>query len=604
LKNNHSAWHAVLLTWQLLTPLEKKKGFFLSLGSAIVSLIDIIALIGVIPLVSLIIDPNLINTNPAITTLFLFVGEPEFKNFVYFFAIGSISLIVLSITLNLLVMWLTKIYRVACQDRLAKELVSKCVGAPYSWLLNQNSTTLTHYVSNDVLSWSSGGIHAIVAIIGHLTLLIFATIVVINFANFSGLFGIFIIGLIAASIMALIRPKITNLSLFKRTASAKSFSVASEFLGGIKDVKLSGRESTFIGNYLHKFNIYGEAMGKLKLLQAIPPLIMLLIGQSSIIIIALVLWSSGLSTGEIASQVALVLLVIGRMVPVITRLSGEFATLWNAIPNLEGIHKILDEIHLVSNHSNYVKESQSINNWKTVKLDNVSYRFENNDRMVISKLSLLIEKGKSYGIVGPTGSGKTTLIDIILGLLEPTEGLMMIDDKPLKANNIRNWQNRISYVPQNPTIMDDTLLANVCLGIPADEIDKRHASKCLIDADLSGILNELTLDGQLGEGGNWLSGGQRQRVCIARALYCRPKVLILDESTSALDILSENTIQQTLNNLDKDITLIMIAHRLSTIEYCDKIFVLDEGQIIDQGDYSFLIKNSSLFKKLALVKDL
>jgi len=354
---------------------------------------------------------------------------------------------------------------------------------------------------------------------------------------------------------------------------------------------------------LNKFNIYGEAMGKLKVLQSFPPLLMLLIGQSSIIIIALVLWSSGLSSGEIASQVTLVLLIIGRAVPVITRLSGEFATLWNAIPNLEGIHKVINEVNLYSKKINVNNPSLILNYWNIITIKNIDYQFEIDMPLVISDLSLKIRRGKSYGVVGPTGSGKTTLIDLILGLLIPSKGEISIDEIPLDENCIREWQNKISYVPQNPTIIDGTLIENVCLGVPVNEINRENAVKCLKDADLGSLLNEVSLDGRLGESGKWLSGGQRQRVCIARALYNNPEILILDEATSSLDTISENAIKNSLINLGSEITIIMIAHRIKTIRHCDEIFVIDKGKLKDKGDYSYLEKNSTLFKKLILANN-
>ena len=597
--NHGSAWQAILLTWQFMNSIERRKVFYLSLISVFISLVDVIALIGVVPLVGLIIEPETMSKNQAVNQIYLIFGQPEYDDFVLIFALGAISLIALGVTLNLLFMWLTKRFRVNCQNRLARDLVSKCVGASYLWFLNQNSTTLTLHVSNDVLTWSSGGINSIVSIIGHISLLTLTSIIVINFANLSGLFGILIIGLVAILVMTMLRPKIKSLSQFRRTAQAKSISVAREFFSGIKDVKLSGRETTFIDRYLYTFNIYGEAMGKLKILQAIPPLAMLFIGQASIILIALVLWSSNLSSGQIASQVTLVLLVIARAVPVVTKLSGEFATLWNSTPSLNGIRQILDEVSQFSIDNDFTIDVKPIASWEKIILDKVSYQYELNKPMVLSKVSILIEKGKCYGVVGPTGSGKTTLIDLILGLLDPSEGTIFIDNYHLKKENRRGWQNMIGYVSQNPTIIDGTLLSNVCLGIRPDKIDRSFAIRCLKSADLNDVLNEVTLDGSLGEDGKWLSGGQRQRVCIARALYKKPKILILDEATSALDTLSENAIQQTLNNLDSNITIIMIAHRITTIQDCDEIFVLKDGQIADKGDYSFLINNSSLFKKLA-----
>ena len=587
----------------MMNPMERRRSLMLAVATIFVSLLETVSLFGVMPLVSLIIEPTVIETNHQIAAIHGILGGPAYTLFVKIIAAGVITLLALNVGANLTLMILVKRFRVACQDRLAQHLVIRCVNAPYAWIVRQNSTTLAHYVLNDVLIWSSSGIHGIMAIISHLSFLLLVAGVVLWATHLTGLIGLLLIGSVVVTIMTLLRPKIRELSDFRRTAMARSFSFASEFLSGIKDVKLSGRAPAFVKVYGVTVNTYGNAIGKLKVLQSIPPLVMLFLGQSAVIGIALFLWGMGKSSGQIAAEMALVLLITARAIPATIRLSAEFGTLWNAIPNLTGIKTILTELDQAkateAPASHPAGAPTSFDTWTTITLNQIGYDYGNGRAAALTDISATLENGKSYGIVGPTGSGKTTLVDLILGLLHPTTGCLSIDGVALQRDRVGDWQNRIGYVPQSPLIADASLLENVAFGVPAKEADRDHAAQCLRMADLSDVLEDVTLDGPLGERGNRLSGGQRQRVAIARALYDRPDILVLDEATSALDTISEKNIKRALNNLHGNITTIMIAHSFSTIEHCDEIFVLEKGHLVERGTYSQLLQSSPLFRNLA-----
>ena len=205
-------------------------------------------------------------------------------------------------------------------------------------------------------------------------------------------------------------------------------------------------------------------------------------------------------------------------------------------------------------------------------------------------------------MVGSTGSGKTSTADIILGLLEPQKGELKVDGKIINNQNRRSWQKSIGYVPQFIFLADDTIFANIGFGYDANDINKDSVIKAAKAANLHDfIINELPMgyDTIIGERGVRLSGGQRQRLGIARALYHSPKVLVLDEATSAMDSITEKLIMNAINKLKRNTTIIVIAHRLTTIKNCDKIFLLDKGKLIDHGNYEYLIQSSELFNKFA-----
>ena len=359
----------------------------------------------------------------------------------------------------------------------------------------------------------------------------------------------------------------------------------------------------FIKIYGETFNRYGNAMGTLKLIQALPPLLMLFFGQISIILIALFLWSLDKSSGEIATEMALVLLITARAIPVITKLSTEISTLWSVIPNVEGINSVFDEKFADSSNLDKSKKIEVMNkfkNWKNIQINNVIFHYSPNTNPVLQDINAIIEKGKSYGIVGPTGAGKTTFVDIILGLIQATSGEVNINGDDLNLENSRIWQQQIGYVPQNPLITDDTLQANIAFGVADNQVNIDHVLNCIEMANIKDVLETITLSGSLGDNGNRLSGGQKQRVAIARALYNSPEILVMDEATSSLDSISERSIQLSLDNLKGKVTTITIAHRLSTIENCDTIYVIDNGKLIASGNYKTLVNDCMLFKEMAL----
>jgi ABC-type multidrug transport system fused ATPase/permease subunit len=250
----------------------------------------------------------------------------------------------------------------------------------------------------------------------------------------------------------------------------------------------------------------------------------------------------------------------------------------------------------------YNKTQNSLALKNSISLNNIYFSYPNSSKTTLQDINLNISANTTVGIVGSTGSGKTTTIDIILGLLKPQKGTLKVDDLVIDQNNYRDWQKLIGYVPQDIYLSDETLAANIAFGVDNKDMSQQSVEHVAKIANLDDFVNnELPLKYQtvIGERGVRLSGGQRQRIGIARALYNNPKVLILDEATSSLDDITEKTIMEEVNKLSKNITIIMIAHRLSTVKKCDKIFILENGKLKNQGTFKKLINDSDLFKEYA-----
>ena len=236
-----------------------------------------------------------------------------------------------------------------------------------------------------------------------------------------------------------------------------------------------------------------------------------------------------------------------------------------------------------------------------ITMRDIGYRYPLADRVAVENLDLKISVGSSVGFVGPTGGGKTTTVDLLLGLLDPERGGLFVDGKQITAKNRRNWQATIGYVPQQIYLGDDTIAANIAFGVNSEEIDIIRVKAAAKVAQLDDFIeNELPKKyfTEVGERGVRLSGGQKQRIGIARALYKQPSVLVLDEATSALDNLTEALIMKSLKDLQGNLTVVMIAHRLSTVVECDRIFYLEGGKLISEGTYDELRNSNSNFRSM------
>ncbi|MEM7122381.1 MAG: ABC transporter ATP-binding protein [Pseudomonadota bacterium] len=583
-----------------MTSAEKRRFALLAVFAAAASCIDTISLAAVVPFVSVIVDPSTLETNQYIAMAYDAVGRPATPDFLFGLLVAIVGLLVASSCLSFLVQAQANRFAAGCQERFGRDFLKTCLGAPYVWYLRKNVLVLARMFHNHVVVWGRDFVLQLLTFCSQAFTIFLPILLLLVMAPLAGTLGLAVVAIIAAMLLFFIRRHTVTLQYEKRSADERSTLLVNQALAGIKDIKLSSREPTFVAMFGHFFHVLCRTHAKIANWNLLPNAIVLLLGQLVLVGLAYGLWRAGLTSGEITSQMALVLLVSSRIVPAVNRIGGSVAGLWGVAPWIEGLIETLSEIETDKDDGRAPQPAGKA--WQRIALDHVTFRFPAAERTALVDLSIEIEQGKSYAIVGPSGAGKSTAVDLLLGLLTPMAGRITVDGTDIDDFGMRNWQAGIGYVPQSPYMTDGSLRENIAFGVPPSQIDDDRVRACLEMVDLIPLLGELEdgLETRLGDRGVRLSGGQRQRVAIARALYDAPDLLVLDEATSALDNISENEVRNAIARLHGHVTTVIIAHRLSTVRQCDKLFVLEQGRLVAEGAYDELQRTSPLFRSLAL----
>jgi ABC-type multidrug transport system fused ATPase/permease subunit len=364
----------------------------------------------------------------------------------------------------------------------------------------------------------------------------------------------------------------------------------SEAFGAIKEIKVGGLEKIYVKLFSESAQTFARTQTFSEVIGKLPRYILEAIALGGILLIILYLMNQTAHFNNPLPIVSLYVFAVLRLMPALQQIYVCFSQLAIITPTLDKLYDNLKNLKFFN--ENQDQDIVFLN--KKITLKNVYYNYPNSERTALKDINLSINVKSTVGLIGATGSGKTTTVDIILGLLEPEKGSLEVDGKIITKQNVRYWQRSIGYVPQNIYLSDDTVAANIAFGVGLKDINVNQdmVEKAAKIANLHKfIIDELPKQYQttIGERGVRLSGGQRQRIGIARALYHNPQVLILDEATSALDNETEQAVMDAVNNLSKNITIIIIAHRLSTVKNCDFIFKLEKGQVIARGTFDEII---------------
>ena len=397
------------------------------------------------------------------------------------------------------------------------------------------------------------------------------------------------------------RRQLTRFGQRQVQANSNRYQVAQEAFGGIKDVKLLGLEPGYSSRYEAPARRYVEAMAMGQIISELPRFLLEAIAFGGLVLIILgLLILQEARLADVLPMLGVFGFAVLKILPSIQQIYHALTQIRFAAPMLAKLHaELLEAPPLAAPALSPVAPMPFT---RSLVLEDLRFAYPAASRVALEGLSLIIPARSTVGFVGGTGAGKTTVIDLVLGLLAPDAGRIMVDDIPLGPHNMRAWQNAIGYVPQQIFLTDDSVAANIAFGIPLEARDVAAVERAARLAELHDfVIRDLPqgYETEVGERGVRLSGGQRQRIGIARALYYDPAVLILDEATSALDNLTERAVMDAVTNLAHAKTIIMIAHRLTTVRACDTIFLMEDGRLAAQGTFDKLVADNETFRRMA-----
>jgi len=475
---------------------------------------------------------------------------------------------------------------------------------PYSFFLNRNSSRLMLNATGEVEGVVNG---VVIPVLQGVTKAAVAACIALLVIVVDPILALSFMGVVGGAYtlaFLLVKGRVADLGKKSQIANATRFRQAAEAFGSIKDLKLLGRESYYLDRFAAASAGYGHNMALQGTIAQAPRYLMEAIAFGSLVGLVLYLLAAKHDLGTVLPVLVLYAFTGYRLMPAF---QGIFQNLTTVRFNWPSVELIASEMQNLERHEldRLPLHSEGVMSFRQeIVLENVSFTYPTATEPVVCDLSLRIAKDTTIGLVGATGGGKTTIVDLILGLLSPTSGRLVIDSVPIDADNVRTWQANIGYVPQQVYLSDATIAMNVAFGLPESEIDLDKVEAASRAAQLHEfVMNELPAGYQteVGERGIRLSGGQRQRIAIARALYRDPNVLVLDEATSALDGITEDAVVDAIKRLSHQKTIVTIAHRLSTVVNCDVIYVLEGGRIADCGSYGDLISRNATFRAMARV---
>lgn len=585
----------------LLNSRERKQAVLLLFMIIIMAFLEMIGVVSILPFMAVLTNPDLIETNHILNSMFKFsniLGVENNQHFLFVLGVLVFVLLITSLTFKALTTYAQVWFVQMRQYSVSKRLLEGYLNQPYSWFLNRHSADLGKNILSEVAQVVGGGMSSLIDIIAKsmVTIALIILLIVID-PKLALIVGLSLGGAYLL-IFYFVRKYLDRLGIKRLFSNELRFKSVVEAFGATKEIKVGGLEQTYIKKFSYSSLTLARTVTSSTVVSQLPRFIFEAVAFGGILLIILYFMAQTNSFNKALPIVSLYVFAGYRLLPALQQIYGSITAVTFVVPSLNKLHQDLENIKPLNVNQN--RELLTFAN--KIELKNIDYNYPNSSRTALKNISLKIPFNSTIGLVGATGSGKTTTVDVILGLLESHKGTLEVDGNIITKQNVRSWQRTIGYVPQHIFLSDDSVAANIAFGVEPKDINLAAVEKAAKIANLHKfIVEELPQKYQtaIGERGVRLSGGQRQRIGVARALYHDPKVLILDEATSALDSNTEKAVMDAVNNLRKNITIILIAHRLSTVKKCDMIYLLDKGQLKDWGTFEELIKVNEQFRDSA-----
>lgn len=567
----------------ILDSRERRKLLPLVVLTLIGSAFELIGVTVFMPFIQIIMQPDsVIKSNKY---LYWAYSKFHFTNATYFMVAICVAIILIYVIKNVFLIWQKKViyqYSFDVQKHLATKLLNAYMHEPYSFFLQKNIAELQRALQEDVANFS-GFIMQFLELAAELVVCI---LIVIYLFTVNMTICVVVAGTMALCVFAFVmvsKRMSTTLGRDCQRYKAKIYQWINQAIGGIKEVKILETEKFFTHSFSSYYDKYANALCILHLLAMIPKYIVEAFCMAGILLalIFMLLWGNA----DIASfipQLSVFAVAAFRLMPSVGRINGYVTQMISYLPSINLVYHDLQEVDDYQK-----KQTETVpKDWKfrgQITVEDVTFHYPRTDRSVINHVSFNIPKGKMVAFIGASGAGKTTMVDLILGLLAPNSGQIRADGMDIQKNP-QTWHRELGYIPQAIYLADESIRENIAFGVDEDKIDDEAVKRAIQQAQLEEYIASLPegMNTMVGDRGVRISGGQRQRIGIARALYHNPEILVLDEATSALDSETESAVMEAINSLQGVKTLIVIAHRLTTIQNADLFYRVEDGKVIPQ----------------------
>lgn len=587
--------------YKLLTSQQRKRLLRLQFLVLLMAFAEVVGVAAIGPFMAVVGDTSYLTGDGTLAKVYQFTGITQPSEFLYWLGIVVLVALTLAASISMFTTWRLAIYSNRVGAELGIRLYKHYMHQPWLFHSSGSSSQLTNNIAIECSRLTHQVITPLMQINAKAILVIVMATAIFLINPLIAFVGITLFVTTYFVLYKLVRKYLSNSGRIVSYANRLRLKLINEGFGGVKDILVLGRQKNFVEQFEAVSVQFAKSQGTIQSLAQIPRYAMELIAFGSIIILILYLLASyNGELGSILPLLSIYALAGFKLLPAFQQIYAGVSTLRSHINAFENLQADL-ESSLQKQKSGLDPSSGELKLHSEITMQDVVFQYPGKTEPALNHIDITFPVNQVTGLVGASGSGKSTAIDLLLGLITPDQGELLIDGKLLTTTDLSEWQKNIGYVPQSIFLSDASIKENIAFGLAFEDINDKQVINAAKMAHLDSFVESLPdgIDTRVGERGVQLSGGQRQRIGIARALYHDPDVLVLDEATSALDGITEKMVMDAIHDFSGRKTIIMIAHRLATVKQCDQIYLMDKGKVIDTGTFAQLMAKNPTFQHMA-----